>query len=368
MKKLISKNFSQVKYKHDKAKNAPFVVRENVLTYGTHWPPTTDQKETKKSFSVLSLFSGCGGLDLGFRGDFEFLNKKYHRNSFKTVWANDIDEASCQTFANYFKHDVVCGDISKILDGKYSAKLFDQPLPNKVDIVLGGFPCQDFSHAGKREGFNSKRGLLYQSMAEVIRRTKPVVFVAENVRGLLTMNGGEAVRTIVKDFEKLGYHVIPKLLTAADYGVPQTRERVIIVGTRKDKLPPFEHPEPVLDKKNWVNLKQAIGDLEKIKEGAAPNHFWSMAKKNKGQGNNTVSAQRPGPTMRSEHHGNIEYHWNGKRRLSAREAARIQSFPDDFVFYPSTSSAYKQIGNAVPPVLAWHIAVAIEKFLNKYLK
>ena len=321
-----------------------------------------------KRFSVISLFAGCGGLDLGFVGGFEFLGKKYTKRNFDIAWANDIDEAACATFRKYFKHDIVCGDISEIIDGKHNSGFFEKPIPQKVDIVLGGFPCQDFSHAGKRKGFNSKRGLLYQSMAEVIKRTKPVLFVAENVRGLLTMNGGEAIQTIIKDFEKLGYHVVYKLLTAADYGVPQTRERVIIVGTRKDNLPPFEHPKPILNEKNWVNLKQAIGDLEKAEEGKIANHYWSKAKKNKGQGNSVVSADKPGPTMRTEHHGNIEYHWNGKRRLSAREAARIQSFPDDFVFYPSTSSAYKQIGNAVPPVLAWHVATAIEKFLNKNLR
>ena len=133
--------------------------------------------------------------------------------------------------------------------------------------MLGGFPCQDFSHAGKRKGFNGREGLLFQSMAEVIKRTKPVLFVAENVRGLLTMNDGEAIQTIIKYFEKLDYHVVYKLLMAADYGVPQTRERVIIVGTRKDKLPAFEHPKPILDKKNWISLKQAIGDLERAEEG-----------------------------------------------------------------------------------------------------
>ena len=370
MKKKSNRNkiSPMVKYEHGKTQNAPYIVRETTSPYGSYHPLTTEQKETRKTFSVLSLFSGCGGLDLGFTGSFEFLKKKYPKNNLKVIWANDIDESSCQTFANYFKHDVVCGDISQILAGKYSARLFDQPLPNKVDIVLGGFPCQDFSHAGKRKGFNSKRGLLYQSMAEVIKRTKPVLFVAENVRGLLTMNGGEAIQTIIKDFEKLGYHVVYKLLTAADYGVPQTRERVIIVGTRKDKLPPFEHPKPILDEKNWVSLKQAIGDLEKAEEGRIANHYWSKAKKNNGQGNSIVSADKPGPTMRTEHHGNIEYHWSGKRRLSAREAARIQSFPDDFIFYPSTSAAYRQIGNAVPPVLAWYIATAIEKFLDKNLK
>jgi DNA (cytosine-5)-methyltransferase 1 len=241
-------------------------------------------------------------------------------------------------------------------------------IPKKIDIVLGGFPCQDFSHAGKRKGFSSKRGNLYQSMAEVVRKTQPLIFMAENVKGLLTMNNGDAIKTIVNDFEKLGYNVVYKLLLAADYGVPQMRERVIIIGTKKTKLPPFKHPDPLLKKESWITLGQALGDLEKVELGKVPNHFWSKAKKNKGQGNGLVDANKPGPTMRSEHHGNIEYHWNGKRRLSAREAARIQSFPDDFIFYPSTSAAYKQIGNAVPPVLGWHVASSIERFLDKNLK
>ena len=318
----------------------------------------------KKKYTVISLFAGCGGLDLGFCGGFSFLDKKYAKNNFEITWANDIDENACKTFRENLDADIVCGDITKILDGD-SKTLFDIPIPAKVDIVLGGFPCQDFSHAGKRKGFDSKRGLLYQSMMEVIKRTKPSLFVAENVKGLLTMNKGEAIKTIIKDFESLGYNIVYKLLTAADFGVPQMRERVIIVGTLKKKLPAFKHLDPFLAKTDWVPLKKALADLENVEEGLVPNHFWSKAKKNKGQGNNLVSADKPGPTMRSEHHGNIEYHWNGKRRLSAREAARIQSFPDNFIFHPSTSAAYKQIGNAVPPVLGWHLAREIQKFLDK---
>ncbi len=319
----------------------------------------------KQKYSIASLFTGCGGLDLGFTGGFTFLGKKYSKRNFEVKWANDIDESACESFRKYFKHEIICGNITEILANKHSGTIFDRSLPQHVDVVLGGFPCQDFSHAGKRMGFEGKRGVLYRSMVEVVKRTTPLVFIAENVKGLLTMDN--AIETIVKDFEVLGYHVRYKLLLAADYGVPQKRERVIIVGTRKDALPPFDHPKPLLNKNNWVTLKEAIGDLEKKEEGALLNHYWSKAKKNKGQGNNLVSANKPGPTMRTEHHGNIEYHWNGKRRLSAREAARIQSFPDDFEFLPSTSSAYKQIGNAVPPVLAWHIAKSIEEFLDRNL-
>ena len=315
-----------------------------------------------KKYKVLSLFSGCGGLDLGFTGDFKFLKKSFSKNNFEIIWANDIDKNACNTYEKYFGHSIVCGDIRDIIENKNKG-LFDLPIPNDADIVLGGFPCQDFSHAGKRKGFSSDRGTLYQAMSEVITRVKPLLFLAENVKGLLTMNKGDAVKTIVRDFEALGYNVSYKLLLTADFCVPQKRERVLIIGTRKDCLPTFNFdklmPKPV----KHLTLGDALLDLENEEEGSIPNHYWSKAKKNNGQGNNTVSKSKPGPTMRAEHHGNIEFHWNGKRRLSAREAARIQSFPDEMVFYPSTSSAYKQIGNAVPPVFAWNIAKVVEEFL-----
>lgn len=327
-----------------------------------------------KNYTIVSLFAGCGGLDLGFKGDFKSLNKHYPKNNFEIAWANEIDKYFCQTYKTYFKHDIVCADIRDVLwEPKDKLSNTITPLPEKADIVLGGFPCQDFSHAGKRRGFTnmSGRGLLYKSMMETVKRTQPALFVAENVKGLLSMkteNGDKAVDIIMDDFGSLGYHISMKLYLSADYGVPQMRERVIIVGTRKDILPKFEHTIPKLDKSEWMPLRKAIGDLENVPEGELPNHYWSKAKRFPGtQGNNLVSPDKPGPTMRAEHHGNIEFHWNGTRRLSAREAARIQSFPDDFIFYPSTSNAYKQIGNAVPPVMAWHIARSIQTFLDKHM-
>jgi len=316
----------------------------------------------EKKYSILSLFTGCGGLDLGFRGGFNFLNKTYKKHNFELIWANDIDTNACHTFNEYFKHNIMCGDIRIIIKNEIS--MIDNPIPNNIDIVLGGFPCQDFSHAGKRKGFESKRGTLYQSMIEIIKKTNPLLFLAENVKGLLTIDKGVSIKKIVNDFKALGYHVSYKLLLVADFEVPQRRERVIIIGTKKKLLPEFDFSLLLENKKEWITLEKAIGDLENIKEGKIINHYWSKAKKNNGQGNTTVSKTNLAPTMRAEHHGNIEFHWNQKRRLSAREAARIQSFPDDFIFHPSTSSAYKQIGNAVPPVFAWHLANSIEKFLK----
>src|SRR3989344_1372033 len=324
-----------------------------------------------KKNSTISLFTGCGGLDLGFVGGFKSLGEKYAGLDFDVKWANDVDDSSCLSFEKNFKTRIVKGDIRQILNGERS-KLFDPPMPKKADVVLGGFPCQDFSLAGKRRGFKGKRGLLYQAMVAVVKKTRPKVFVAENVKGLLSVTDGQnkAIDIIKNDFEKLGYHVKHRVYNSADFGVPQARERVIIVGTNKrKKLPPFKMPDPPFSKKDWTTLRQAIGDLENDAEGAIANHYWSKAKIFPGtQGNTFVSADYIGPTMRAEHHGNIEWHWNKKRRLSAREAARIQSFPDDFIFYPSTSQAYRQIGNAVPPVMAWYIAKSIQDFLQKHSK
>jgi DNA (cytosine-5)-methyltransferase 1 len=178
------------------------------------------------------------------------------------------------------------------------------------------------------------------------------------------MNSGDAIKQIIHDFKNLGYNVAYRLLMTADFDVPQKRERVVIIGTKNDILPAFVFPDSVCSPQNYYKIGDAIGDLEDLKEGDVYNHYWSKAKKNNGQGNSVTIKNELAPTMRAEHHGNIEFHWNGERRLSAREAARIQSFPDDFIFYPSTSSAYKQIGNAVPPVFAWHIAGWIQEFLR----
>jgi DNA (cytosine-5)-methyltransferase 1 len=154
-------------------------------------------------------------------------------------------------------------------------------------------------------------------------------------------------------------------LTIPDFEVSQKRERVIIIGTRKDILPKFNFDS--INGSKACNVYNIITDLENCDEGYIDNHKWSKAKMNKGQGNTTINKNDFAPTMRAEHHGNIEFHYNGNRRLSAREATRIQSFPDDFTFYPSTSSAYKQVGNAVPPVFAWYIAKSIQKFLDSNL-
>jgi DNA (cytosine-5)-methyltransferase 1 len=322
-------------------------------------PNNKKNKAQQTKYSVTSLFAGCGGFDLGTRGAFDSLGTHYDELPFELEWANDFNKKACQTYeANLGKH-IHHGDIREILKNPSEFNF-----PKITDIVTGGFPCQSFSLSGKRLGFADPRGELYLSMKEAVKRLQPKVFIAENVRGLLNHDEGKTFLKICSEFAKLGYHITWKLYKAVDFGVPQTRERVLVVGTRKDILPEFPHPGPAVYK--HATAHQAIDDLKDIDWGVVPNHEWTKCKKNKGQGNNKIKANAPAPTMRAEHHGNIEFHYSAERRLSAREAARIQTFPDDFIFKECTGDAYRQIGNAVPPVLAWHLAKEISRFLDAH--
>lgn len=334
---------------------------------------TTINLKNSKPLKVISLFSGCGGMDLGFIGDFKFLNKYYEKNPYEIVFSNDIISKACKTYEHNFKHKIVCEDIKNI----------PLELLPDADIVIGGFPCQDFSLAGKRKGLSAERGQLYLQMKRVIDYCKPKAFVAENVDGIRKTSKGQdttALDVIINEFKNSGYIVKYKVLNAADYGVPQTRIRVIIIGIRNDLKHDILYPMPVRGNGTytpWMTSKEAIDDLwDKLGSGIIANHSindYSKAKFYPGkkmQGNYCIVESKPSITIRSEHHGNIEGHYktfnpddptNSKywRRLSVRECARLQSFPDDFIFPVSSSDAYKQIGNAVPPVLAWHISRSI---------
>ena len=345
----------------------PIFITEAISVEQGEKMPAKSSNEGSSEYRVLSLFSGCGGLDLGFEGGFTYLGRKYTKNPFKIVWANDINEKATKTQKlNFPDTDVVCGDIVKMLQSNVA-------LPDNIDVVVGGFPCQDFSLAGKRRGLEVKRGQLYLSMAKVIEMKQPKVFLAENVKGLLSWKSGLAIKTIIEDFSKLGYKVEYRLFNTADFGVPQTRERVIIVGVRKNFGDKIDWPKPTHSDggenglKPWVTLQEAIGDIEdEAVQKQLPNFGYSKAKCTKGsQGNNITKADRPGPTMRAEHHGNIEFHYKLPRRLSAREAARIQSFPDNFEFVSSMTDAYRQIGNAVAPVFGWHLARMLKEILEQ---
>ena len=429
-------------------------------------PKPARQKKTSKSIlkepniNVLSLFSGCGGLDLGLEGDFEVLsssiNKKVNpnwnisvidknwvklpKNRFHTVFANDIREDAKITWTNYFSKKGICSStyyLDSIVDLVKLNKENGIPVfPKNIDIVTGGFPCQDFSIAGKRLGLHSdkshngkkiiendtpsieNRGHLYMWMREVISITKPKMFIAENVKGLANL--GDIKKIMEYDFSTIaenGYLVVPaRVLQAANYGVPQSRERVIFFGFKKSELnknalhalsmpviPAEYDPYPIAthaysakgpDLLPPVTLKQAfVGLSEPNKSPDISQQNYSKAKYmgKHCQGQTEVKLDNISPTIRSEHHGNIEFRRlsvehggtytnelnDGKeeRRLTIRECARIQTFPDNYDFIiknsnknlsVSASKAYKLIGNAVPPLLGFHIAKRIETLWNKY--
>jgi DNA (cytosine-5)-methyltransferase 1 len=201
-------------------------------------------------------------------------------------------------------------------------------------------------------------------MVEMVKRTMPRIFIAENVKGLLMKTHAHDLASVVKDFSDLGYHLSINLYNSADYGVPQTRERVFIVGV-VDSTCRFDPPLPTHSKSAHITALEAIHDLESVPEEHAINHIWSRANKSPDQGNRKLVANRPGYTIRAECHGNIQWHYALQRRISMREAARIQSFPDSFIFESKLRETERQIGNAVPPVLAWHVGKSIAKTLIK---
>lgn len=410
--------------------------------------------------NVLSLFSGGGGMDIGFEGGFTCLKRSINSNihpqwiaedygdivkvsktGFHTVFSNDIRPDAKTAWVSYFSQRASDAEkiyhIDSIVDLVKRAKDGEEIFPKDIDVVTGGFPCQDFSIAGKRKGFNSEkshnggklevgapsvesRGQLYMWMCDVVTLTKPSLFIAENVKGLTNLEDVKEV--IEKDFSNAangGYLVVPaRVLHAADYGVPQSRERVIFFGFKKsalkkealialkkkdipseyDPYPPKTHSFTVDDVSLLapVTCGEAFYGLSEPDVTDDPSQKKYSKAKYMGkhcQGQIEIKLNSIGPTIRSEHHGNIEYRRLSKeheglhleelsaglkeRRLTVRECARIQTFPDEYQFIlpkkgnlvgVSSSDAYKIIGNALPCVLAYNIAKHISDKWNDYFK
>ncbi len=308
----------------------------------------------KEKYKLVSLFSGCGGMDLGFCGGFSFLNEEYKKTKFEITWANEFNPNAVKTYKKNFSHNIIEGDIWGLID----------LVPTECDVLIGGFPCQDISINGKRAGVDGKRSGLYLAMVEAVKRSRPKIFIAENVKGLLMKYNEESLARVINDFSELGYNVSYKLYNSANFGVPQTRERVFIVGTLHGN-PLFKEPVDILHKNEWLTCYDAIHDLEKSDEDRTRNHIWSKAKKSPDQGSRRLKEDKPSQTIRAECHGNIQFHYKLDRRISMREAARLQSFPDNFVFESNLRETERQVGNAVPPVLAWHLAQAVQEYLDK---
>lgn len=420
--------------------------------------------------NLLSLFSGCGGMDIGFEGGFKILkatiNTAIHKDwiqkedanyyylketCFETKFANDISQHAQLAWSNYFSkkrgYDISnTFKVGSIVDIVREYKSGNKNVfPENVEIVTGGFPCQDFSVSGKRKGFDSHkdhnghiinkdvpteetRGKLYMWMKEVIEITLPNIFIAENVKGLANL--GEVKEIIQSDFSNIngdGYLVLsPKILHAGQYGVPQSRERIIFIGFKKSALTKEAleelskkdisekyNPYPIATHRlngeihyssvehlmtTFTKSKEVLLDLKEPEETSDLSQSYYSKAKFMGihcQGQKEIELDKLAPTIRSEHHGNIEYRRlnieNGgnkieelekgykERRLTLRECARIQTFPDDFNFVIplndkktkfalSPSIGYKLVGNAVPPLLAYHIAKKIESNWDFYFK
>jgi DNA (cytosine-5)-methyltransferase 1 len=380
--------------KEQKIKGCSGKTKEELRTILSSTPsvqPITQPTLPTQKYKLLSLFSGMGGMDVGFaeqvvvhknsvdaNADFiqensnvpDFVNLK--RLPFEVVFQNDIlPEAKQIAEWNGWAHNYHLKDVRDMLKDNYA-------FPD-ADVITGGFPCQDFSHAGKRQGFDSTRGTLYQSYVEVVKKVKPLVFVAENVNGLLTMPGNP-IQKIIEDFSSVGYEVKYQLIKCEEFGIPQTRWRVIIMGVRLDKRAKLEDHWNVIDE-NKVHC--TIGPYFKhLKEpdctdDPAQKVYSKAARLEKGQGQKEVGLEEFAPTMRAEHHGNIEFRrvQPGKnneptlpeRRLSVREAALIQTFPPTCILtapHKPSSKAYKPIGNAVPPFLGYLIGRKVEHLLS----
>lgn len=316
---------------------------------------------------VASLFCGCGGTDVGLVGDFDFLGKHYNSNSIEIVYANDIDDNACNIFKENF---------GIIPDNRDIREVKSNELP-EFDILTGGFPCQSFSIIAQnpqRLGVKDERGRLFFEMCRILRDRQPKCFIAENVKGILTANKKSAFPLIIKEFEDSGYDVQYRILNSADYGVPQKRERVIIVGFRKDLNINFAFPEvEIEDEKDYEPLKKIVEKQVDEKYFFSERAVAGMMKKresmNKGRAQdinkpcNTVGAHLAKVSLNSTDPVLME--GNRYRRFTPREVARIQSFPDDFMLVGSETAQYRALGNAIPPVMFWYVAKAVSKELQE---
>ena len=310
-----------------------------------------------REFTAISLFSGAGGLDMGFE-----------RAGFRTIWANDFESDACKTHENWSTAKVVCGDI---------AKVDENDIPD-ADVMLGGFPCQGFSLSGPRK-IDDSRNILYKHYVRIVKAKKPLMFVGENVKGLLTMGNGTIIEAIIEDFSECGYDVYFKLLNAKDYEVPEDRERVIIVGFRKDlNIKSFEYPAP----RNYtVTMREALKNIPEPSPDEVCNAPYSsryMSRNRKRDWDDvsyTIPAMAkqvtlwPGSPNMTKVDTDLWKFGDGgiTRRFSWREAAAIQTFPPTLEFFGDLTSKYKQIGNAVPVKLAEIIATHLYGVLTNAL-
>ena len=318
-----------------------------------------------EKLKVASLFCGCGGTDVGLLGNFDFLGKHYASNNMEIVYANDIDDNACKIFNENF-------DIKP--DNRDIRKINSSELPD-FDILTGGFPCQSFSIIAqnpKRLGVKDDRGKLFFEMCRILRDKQPKCFIAENVKGLLTANQKSAFPLIMDEFKNSGYDVKYMVLNSANYGVPQKRERVIIVGFRNDLNINFTFPNHVITNEDLFEpLKKVIDNNVDEKyyfsERAVEGMMKKREKMNKGRAQdiekpcNTVGAHLAKVSLNST--DPVLFNGTRYRRFTPREVARIQSFPETFSLVGTETAQYRALGNAIPPVMIWYVANKIKDLL-----
>jgi DNA (cytosine-5)-methyltransferase 1 len=305
---------------------------------------------------IVSLFSGAGGLDLGLIAAGHTI-----------IWANDIDDDAVATYAKNIGDHIICDPIENIKSSS---------IPD-CDVVVGGFPCQGFSQANLLRFEKDKRNRLYLEFKRIISDKKPKYFLAENVRGILSLANGRAIEKIEKDFAAAGYRIKKKLFNVVNFGVPQSRWRVIIAGTRKDlpesadyNFPAETHADPRKAKKqklkSWISVGEALSKIpEPHEKHSFPNHVCSQYKitNRNFTGHRWTDPEKPSPTILARGNGKggvcAIQHPDNHRRMSVRESATIQTFPLNFEFIGRMNSCYRQVGNAVPVLFARHLGMQL---------
>ncbi|MFT9817778.1 DNA cytosine methyltransferase [Lysinibacillus sp. NPDC056185] len=376
-------------------------IRE-CLEYGINQiEKNTSADKSVRTLKVLDLFSGAGGLSRGFMDA-----------GFNVVLGVDADDAALKTFkANHGDADVMKLD----LFNHENLNLIMDYLNKKevqIDVLVGGPPCQGYSLAGPREE-NDDRNTLYEAMVKFAAMAKPKVVILENVPGLLTLFQGKGAQRIMDDFGDLGYKMKNKVLYAPEYGVPQIRKRVFFVGVLPE-YGEFEYPKPFVDPENFITCEEAISDLPALEnqigneisdyETKPLSMYQEVMRSNADKLNNHLGtlheektvhlismvpegknykslpspyntmfkynealtryhSKKPSLTINTGHRSHFHYKWN--RVPTVRESARLQSFPDDFIFYGNKSQQYRQVGNAVPPLLGKAVALQIKKLLER---
>ena len=319
-----------------------------------------------ENLKVASLFCGCGGTDVGLLGGFDFLGDNYAKNPMEIVYANDIEESACRIFEENF---------GVIPDRRDIRTVPASEIP-EIDVLTGGFPCQSFSIVAqnpKRLGYKDERGMLFFEMCRILREKQPKCFIAENVKGLLSANKGEAFPLIISEFEKSGYQVTHKLINAAAFGVPQKRERVIIVGIRNDLGFKYEFPDDVLAEDDYAVLGSVVENRVDEKyffsEKAVQGMRAAKRDMNKGRAQdlnkpcNTVGSHLAKVSLNSTDPVLLD---GGRyRRFTPREVARIQSFPESFKLIGVEGAQYRALGNAIPPVMFWYVSHQLCKLLKE---